>query len=314
MQAFRALFVLLPLILTAGAMVLLLFTVLSGATTRTPINKFFYLSAATTVPTITSPDGVLHWTNYNVCGAQNGNNVNCGSKTAAFGFHPASQLTDPSPAVPEELARHDSRSRITSKTYFAFLLISLFFTFVAMLMCIAGFFGRLGALVGLLSALLAWVMVTIAASLMTVVYVRGRNYYREGGISANVGVKLFAFMWAAMAALFLSLLIFAIGVCIPGENKRRARKRSTSYQEKPLVADTESFVPVHATEPAYVAPTSGTTYIVPNTTEPTSVYNDLPRSSYERAPQTGIAPPIDGLHTTADRGYESTGTGATYLR
>lgn len=308
MQAFRALFALVPLILTAGALLLLLLTVLSGATTKTPINKFYYLSAAVTVPGKTSPDGLLHWTNYNVCGSDNSKNVDCGSKTAAYGFHPATQLTNAEPAIPAELAAHDSRSKITSKTYYAFLLIALFFTFIAMLACFVGFLGRLGSAIGLVTSFLAFVMTAIAASLMTTVYVRGRNYFRNGGIQANLGVKLFAFMWAAVACLLLSLLMFLIGVCIPGEKSRSPRRRkATSYQEKPLVSDNESFVPVQPAEP---------TYITPVVAEPaTSVYTDLPRSSYERQPQTGgLAPPIDGMHTTADRTYESAGTGATYIR
>lgn len=317
MQAFRSIFVILPLVLTAGALLLLLLTVLSGASTSSPLNKFWYLRAAISSTGTTSPDGMLHWTNYNFCGSQNGNNVNCGSKHAAYGFAPASQLTDPSPALPTEAVAHNSRSRITSRTYYAFLLISLFFTFIAMVMCLAGFFGRLGAAIGLVASFIAWVMVTVAASLMTVVYVRGRNYFRSGGISSNVGVKLFAFMWAAMAALLLALIIFAVGVCIPGEGSRRSRRRKTaSYQEKPLVADNESFVPVQAAEPTYVSTTyAEPSYVVPVAAEPaTSVYTDVPRSSYERVSRSAVAPPIDGMHTTADSGFESTGTGATYLR
>lgn len=306
MQAFRAVFAILPLLLTAGALLLLLLTVLSGAKSSTPLNKFYYLSAAITESGITSPDGTLHWTNYNVCGSQNGKNVDCGPKKAAYGFAPASQLNNPTPAVPTQLVAHNSRSHITSRTFYSFLLISLFFTFIAMVLCIAGLFGRIGSLIGLLASFVAWIMVTIAASLMTVVYVRGRNYFRNGGISAHVGVKLFAFMWAAMACLFLALLVFAIGVCIPGENKRDRRSKAASYQEKPLVSDQESFVPVQAAEPHY---------IVPRTAEPpTSVYDEPPRSSYERAPRADVAPPIDGFHTTADTGFGNKTTGATYIR
>lgn len=149
-------------------------------------------------------------------------------------------------------------------------------------------------------------MTAIAASLMTVVYVQGRNYFREGGVSASVGVKLFAFMWAAVACLFLALLIFALGGCIPGEKTQRSRRRkAASYQEKPLVADTES---------AYV-PVTDTVYVAPATDQEHSLYtNDLPRSSYERLAKSEVAPPIDGSHTTGERGYEGTGTGATYVR
>lgn len=297
------------MILTAGALLLLLLTVLSGAITSKPINQFYYLSAAVTVPGQTSPDGMLHWTNYNYCGSENGRNVNCGSKHAAYGFAPARQLTDPSPAVPQTLVDHDSRSYITSRVYFSFLLIALFFTFIAMLACLAGFFGRLGSVIGLAAAFLAFAVTAVAASLMTVVYVRGRNYFRGAGITANLGVKLFAFVWTAVACLLLALLMFALGSCIPGEKSRSSRRRRTSsYQEKPLVQqDNESFVPVHTTaEP---------TYIVPVVDNEASMYtNDLPRSSYERTPRAEVAPPIDGLHTTTDRGYESTGTGAQYVR
>lgn len=299
MQLFRVIFAILPLILLAGALVLLILTLLSGGVQKTPINKFYYLQAALTSDTIMSPDNMLRFTNYNVCGVQNGLNVNCGPTKAAYGFSPATNLPNTTPALPQSIIDHNSRSRTTSRTFYAFLLMAAFFTMVAMFMSLAGCLGRLGSFLGLVFAFIAFVMCAIAASLMTVVYVRARNEFRAGGISADVGVKLFAFVWTAVAATFLALFIFLIGACIPGEKRssRRKTRKARSYQEKPLVTDTESYHPVQPS--TYVAP------------EPTSVYDEAPRSSYERTvPRTtggGLAPPIDGLHTTGE-------SGATYIR
>lgn len=295
MQAFRALFAILPLFLLAGSLLLLILTLLSGGVQKNPINEFFYLDAALTVPGIDSPDGRVRFTNYNICGVQNGRNVNCGPTKAAFGFNPVNDISSSDPSLPAGIVANNSKSKTTSKAYYSFLIIAAFFTMVAMFTSIIACFGRIGAFIGFITTLVAWATCAIAASLMTVVYVRARNEFRAGGISANLGVKLFAFMWTTVAATGLALLILSVGVCIPGDSSRRRNKRSKrrSYQEKPLVTDNESYHPVQS---AYTAP------------EPTSVYEEgtANRSSYERAtPRT--AAPLDGHHTTGE-------SGATYLR
>lgn len=295
MQAFRAVFAILPLFLLAGSLLLLILTLLSGGVSHFPITQFYYLDAALTVPAITSPDGRVRWTNYNLCGVQNGRNVNCGPTKAAYGFNPVGDITSSDPALPAGVTAHNSRSKVTSKTYYSFLIIAAFFTMVAMFTSIIGCLGRIGAFVSFLTTLVAWTMCAIAASLMTVVYVRARNEFRAGGISSNLGVKLFAFMWTTVAATGLALLITSVGVCVPGDSSRSRNRRSKrrSYQEKPLVTDNESYQPVQS---AYTAP------------EPTSIYEETAanRSSYERATPK-IAAPLDGHHTTGE-------SGATYLR
>lgn len=295
MQAFRAIFAILPLILLAGALLLLILTLLAGGVNSNPINKFYYLQAAVTTPNIDSTDGLLRWTNYNACGVSGGVST-CGSTKAAYGFNPVNDLGETTPALPAQITNNNSKSKLTSKVFYAFLLIAAFFTMVAMFSAFLGCCGRLGAFLGFLSATMAFVTCAIAAALMTTVYVRARNNFRAGGIESSLGVKLFAFVWTAVACTFLAWLIFLIGVCVPGESRTRGRKRKArSYQEKPLVADNESYHPVQPV--TYVAP------------EPTSVYEENGRSSYERAnTRSAVAAPLDGNHTT------TSGTGATYLR
>ncbi|ORY74613.1 actin cortical patch SUR7/pH-response regulator pali, partial [Protomyces lactucae-debilis] len=218
------LFSIVPIILLLGAMLLLLFTVLAGARTGSPLDKFYFLQAQLSADGLSSPSGFLRWTTWNICGQENGNNVNCGKIQAAHPFAPARQLTNASPSLPTAITSNDTQSYITSRAFFAFLLMGLFFTFVALLASLVGCLGRLGGFIGLLTAFVAFIFDGIAAALMTVVYIRGRSRFRDAGIPADVGVKLFAFMWTATAICLICAVLFAVAACIPSDKPRRTKR------------------------------------------------------------------------------------------
>ncbi|BFZ58680.1 SUR7 protein fmp45 [Savitreella phatthalungensis] len=272
----RVAFTLLSILFTSGALLLLFFTVLDGARTTNPLNKFWYLKAA--VPSnsgINQPDGYSYWTNYNICGGNNGVLGECGPIKAAYGFDPTNQVQQ----APNVFSSSHSFFYIASRVYYAFLLIGLFFTFVAWLTNLAGIFGRLGSFIAMLFAFLAFVFDAIAASLMTAVYVRGRKDFRDNGIDAHLGVKLFAFMWTVVALMLLCSLFYAIGICLPSKGLP-----PSSWPQEQLRREA---APPTVGESTYVAPSVG-------------YESGLPRSSYERAGK--LDGPIDST------------TGATYVR
>ena len=295
-------FTLLSVIFTSGALLLLFFTLLDGVKTTSPLNHFWYLKANVQGAGVPQPDGYTYWTTFNTCGGNNGVLSQCGPVRAAFGFHPYTQLSDTT-GLPATFMENNSRYYLTSRVYFSFLLIGLFFTFLAWVTNLAGIFGRLGSAIAALFALMAFATDAIAASLMTVVFVRGRNNFRSAGIDAHIGVKLFAFMWTVVALMLLCTIFYFIGVCLPSGGSSRTRRSKSqrsrrSLAEKPLVnTDNESFAPITHTNH-----NSGldTTYAAPETVYSTNDNNALPRSSYER---TTVAGPID-----------STATGAHYVR
>ena len=65
----------------------------------------------------------------------------------------------------------------------------------------------------------------IAASLMTSVFVRGRNAFQDAGISASLGAKAFGFAWASVGCLLFATFGFCCAACVPG----RYRKQNVGY-------------------------------------------------------------------------------------
>lgn len=70
---------LVSLILLAGAIVLMLFVILSGVKNTSPLNKTYFLSADTSK--IPGARAVSQWTYFYICGA---GNKNCGSPVPAL--------------------------------------------------------------------------------------------------------------------------------------------------------------------------------------------------------------------------------------
>lgn len=312
MKWYRPFISFLPLIYAAGATLLLFLVLLAGVRDAIPLNQVFFLRAATTGNGVQSSNGDAHFTLWNVCGAtMNGQNTNCGPITAAFGFKPQEQVG--ATAVMGD-------QFLLSKVFFSFMIIATFFCALTMLTSIVGCLGRIGAAIANLMAMLAFATTAVAASLMTVVYVRGRDSFRAAGIESSIGVKAFAYVWTAVALMLLCVLLFTLGCLSPGDRKKS--KRAPSYvQEKPLVTDNESLnhrsmtpIPV-ATIPVTEARSSyermpADPYHQPVGTQHGShamIADNLPRSSYERQGRElphnynhaagnnlPVAPPLDG--------------------
>jgi len=71
----------------------------------------------------------------------------------------------------------------------------------------------------------------IAASLMTAVFVEGRDHFHDAGISASLGVKAFGFAWGSVGCLLFASFGFCCAACGPG---RRNRNRDvTTYDTTP---------------------------------------------------------------------------------
>ena len=76
------------LLLVAGGIVMQFFTILSGAINSTPMNKFYFLQAAT--GGIDNARNPSRWTFFAICGRDpsSGLNANCGSIVPALPFDP----------------------------------------------------------------------------------------------------------------------------------------------------------------------------------------------------------------------------------
>merc|ERR1711939_125078 len=214
------------LILTAGALTMLLLVILGGTSYSTPLNQFWFLSAFTGhIPG--APD-TSTWTLWNYCTNVNGLNTNCTEVSAAYPFDPIANFGT-TKDVPVEFITNDSFYYYTSRTMFAFFIIAAVTTAAALVSSLLALCSRIGSAISTVFSFAALISAVIAAVLMTVVFVMAQQGFQAAGESAQLGVLNFGLVWAAVACLILATLGFCCGCCAPKEGgwmpRRFWRKR-----------------------------------------------------------------------------------------
>lgn len=238
-MAARPILGLVSLVILAGGILLQFFTILSGAVNSSPENQFYFLEASNigSIPNARNPS---RWTFFAVCGVDtSGHNANCGAPVPALPFDPPRNFRTEA-NVPEQFigTRH---YYYLSRFMFAFYLIALFFAVVALFTGLLALCSRLGGYLSALNTSVALFFQTISATLMTAWSVQGRDAFRSAGYSARLGVKLYAFTWAAMACFLISTVLFCCGGAVGRDSSGVRRKRSTrSTRSRGSFLDTES--------------------------------------------------------------------------
>ena len=158
---------LVAMLVLAGGLVMQFFIVLSGTHIGNPVNRFYFLQAATNGVSGSSPNlhNPVRWTYFSVCGVANGLNYDCGHPTPALPFDPIRNFGT-SQGLPGQFSQQN-RFYYLSRFAWVFYLIALFFGVIAFLVSILALCTRLGAYLTGLNAALALFCQTIAASLMT---------------------------------------------------------------------------------------------------------------------------------------------------
>ncbi|KAF4621947.1 hypothetical protein G7Y89_g14401 [Cudoniella acicularis] len=214
------------LILIAGSIVLMFFVVLSGVTDSTPLNKTWFLQADTS--NVAGARPVSQWTYFYVCGADN---QNCGSPVPDLPIGYA--WVGGGSGAPAGLLGPRGKGT-TSKYYYYMWRFGWVFYLIALLANVAGFFtcllapcSRLASGVSgfLVANALFWF--TLAASLMTAVFVKARNAFQSNGQSARVGRYAFGFTWGAWACMFLAAIFLFMG-CGAGSSRSEKRRSTRS--------------------------------------------------------------------------------------
>jgi len=217
-------FVWVPFILQAGAVVLLFFVILAGVRDSVPLNETFFLSAdiSSFKSNVNTPSGYGQWTLWGICGATtDGKNVNCPNSVPAYPFDPAANFNS---GVPAYFLVHQNYYYYTSRFMFAFYIIAVAFAAFSLLTGLLALCSRLGSAVSSVFAMAALVIDIVAASLMTAVFVQGRDNFQNAGITASLGVKAFGFAWGSVGCLLFATFGFCCVACGPG---RRTRERNT---------------------------------------------------------------------------------------
>lgn len=215
---------------------------LAGVSDHSPLNKIYFLQAAT--GNIPHAPTQSRWTYWNLCSATNGKN-DCGKVRPAFPFDPPSGRNfDTSMNVPDAFIGTRKYYYLT-RFMFAFALIALFWAVCSLFTGLLALCSRIGSYLSGLLVMFALFFQTLTAALMTYVflswsflasanqerraaYVLGRDKFRKNNQSAQIGKEAFGFMWAAVACLFLSTLLF----CLAGASGRKDTTRSTGSNKR----------------------------------------------------------------------------------
>jgi len=215
------------LVLIAGALVLMFFVVLSGVKSTIPLNKTYFLTADTSK--ITGARPVSQWTYFYVCGS---GNTDCGKAVPALPLGYA-WVGGGAGAPTTLLGKHGHQ---TTSTYYYYMwrfgwslyLVSLVFTVFAFLTSLLAPCARLASALAGFMLVICLFFFSIAAALMTVVFVKLRNVLNSSGHTASIGKYAFGFTWGAWAALFLAMvfLFLGCGASSRKEDKRRSTRGS----------------------------------------------------------------------------------------
>ncbi|RJE20649.1 cortical patch protein [Aspergillus sclerotialis] len=204
----RAMFGFLGLFFIAGAILLIILTLLGGVTNTNPENIIFFLEANT--GNIPGAPAVSRWTFWNVCAMDANQKSLCGPSHPDYPFDPPSHRTfNTTVNVPPEFVG-SNHYFLTSRFMFPFIIIGLFFAVLALFMGLLALCTRIGGVISAIFAWISFVFQTITTCLMTAVYVQGRNNFNRNGQRAHLGAKAFAFMWTALTCLFLGSIFYLV--------------------------------------------------------------------------------------------------------
>ncbi|KAH8692981.1 SUR7/PalI family-domain-containing protein [Talaromyces proteolyticus] len=199
MAAGRPILSFLALFFTAGAMLLMFLTLLGGVTNHTPLNNIYFLQVDSS--SIPGAPTTSRWTFWNLCAVRNGRSQ-CGSSHPCFPFDPRTR------AISAPITNH---YWLMSRFMFPFIIISLFFATCSLFLGFVAICTRIGSYLSSLLTWLAWLFQVITTSLMTACFVQGRNHFNSASEPATLGSKAFGFMWAAVACLTISAVLYCMG-------------------------------------------------------------------------------------------------------
>ncbi|EER34042.1 hypothetical protein CTRG_02860 [Candida tropicalis MYA-3404] len=182
----------------AGAILLLIFTVLSGSSKHAPLNKFYWLQADTSdIPN--APANRSAWTFWGVCDKNDFSNCLLGP---AYPIDPQDNFGT-TENVPEDFLNNENTFYYLSRFSFAFCLIALAFVGLAFIIDILGLCFEIIDKVVIILITIALIFMAGFAAMQTGVTVLAKNAFRNADRYAHVGAKSMGIMWAAFVCILI---------------------------------------------------------------------------------------------------------------
>lgn len=228
----KVIFTILNLFLLAGAILLLVFTVLTGSSKHFPLNRFYWLEADTS--NISGAYSTSRWTFWGVC--DSGNYADC-LLGPAYPISPVDNFGNTS-GIPQKFVDDRDVYYYLTRFAFAFIIITLCFTALAFIIDILGFCFLIIDKVVICLVSLALFFMAGGAALQTAAIVLARNAFRDDGLYAHIGTKSMALLWASFGCLLVVWVNTFSSNIMNSIHKHLANVNSEKYDNEPRSSTT----------------------------------------------------------------------------
>lgn len=184
----------------AGAILVLVFIILSGSANATPFKKFYWVRADTSG--IPGAFDTSAWTFWGVCLASDRSDCQL---APAFPLSPVDNFGTET-GVPQDFIDNKKTYFYLSRFSFAFALVALGFAGFAFIVDILGFFFTSIDKVVVILVSLALFFVAGFAAFQTAVVVLARNAFKSSNLSTKIGTDLLALTWTAVVTILIVLI------------------------------------------------------------------------------------------------------------
>lgn len=241
----------LQIALLAGATLLLVFVLLSGAVTHFPFNHFYWIEADTS--NITNAPDISRWTFWGLNEKSSSGNNQAVDLSPAYAFSPVDNF-DTTEGVPSSFVDNRDVYYFLSRFSFAFIWVAVAFTGVSLILsCFTTCSYSIVKINGWLVSI-ALLFDSGAAAMMTAIIVLGRSAFKSDDLYVHMGPSLFGIMWASVACLII-LFFIAWGELIAASYKKhRANVAASKAAEAQQAPAADAYPPAQAQQTEFEDP------------------------------------------------------------
>ncbi|CCD26556.1 Fmp45p NDAI_0H03830 [Naumovozyma dairenensis CBS 421] len=186
-----------------GAGLLTLILIISGGRDGGILKNFYWFQGDTNG--FNNAPSTTRWFNYQYCGYENGQLMDCSSRGAAKPFSPRDNFGS-SPNMPSTFLNNRDTYYYLSKVAWAMLLIGTAFTIFTIVPQFISFFlhRNVTNFITMAFSWIAFFFLLLAACLYTGCYVKARKAFHHDDRDAHMGAKNFGFIWASVALMLIN--------------------------------------------------------------------------------------------------------------
>lgn len=232
------------LLFLSGATLLAFFVILCGAKKTGVLRKFYWIRVDTSNITTAAGRGETYWLNYMYCTKANSSQSDysyCSGKKPAYPFSPRENFGSVA-NLPSAFNKSKNKFYYLSRVGWSMWLVGLFFLVVGLLPFVLQSCIKHTAvyIISTMSVWAAWFYLTLGACLWTSAFVIGKHDFTNDGISAKLGVKMFAFLWTTVFLISVAALWQPISAILSKKHNNATEQQNKEIQQGEYVNDLEN--------------------------------------------------------------------------